>query len=872
MPNSPRYLTMESVHEASRQPRRLDWQGYAFYMLAYFLGAELGHLLSFGEPTFAIFWPPYGIFVAVLLLTERKQWGGVIAASIVANFASDFGLHGRSLLSELGYNLANVCEAVLAALLTQRFLKMPLTFSSMGRYLTFVATAGLVGPVVGATIGSSVVYLSLGQPGEPWSPHSWVLWLVSDAFGVLTFGALIVAWFCEKPVLRRDRLVPAWEAALVLWLVAISAAIGFSWPPHEPQNPVQYPMLVCPALVWAGLRLGRRGALVASMITSLISIAMTAHGYGLYAHYGTTLFEKVTAMQLFILQVQILPLVLAIIVDETRRAERVSSSQYKLLSGVLEGVDDGIVLKDRAGRFHVVNPAAAALYHTTVDEMIGKTDADFLPSDVVAKIREDDLRSIDEERPLLREERWDSPEGDMFFLTTRSPFRDEAGQVGGVIGIVRNITHLRHTSAALIVSEGRFRTLANTGAAGVFETDAQGRCVYLNPRWCELTGLEPEEGLGDGWIRAVHPEDVERVVGYWRGQVAAASEEILQEFRFLRPDGQTIWVHTFASAIRDERAAVRGFIGACLDVTARRQAEESLREANERLEQRVAERTRELQAMNAQLHAEMAARKCVQEKLHDQQLQLAHVSRVSTMGEMAASLAHELNQPLYAIRNYLSGLQRRLAGSELPAYLSDALAEVSRETDRAAEIIRRTRQFVGQGRPHMSPLNLNAIVEDAVELVEFEAKRRGMQVEFKPASGLPLCLADSVALQQVIVNLIRNAFDAMESQPGSDRVVRLETMVEQGQVGLCCHDTGSGIAPDNLPRVFQAFFTTKADGLGMGLAISRTIMEAHGGQLTLQQHDGQGTTFCCFLPVLNEKEYREGNLSSVGTAPAVTSA
>jgi PAS domain S-box-containing protein len=872
MPDSPRYLTMEVVHDTSRPPRRLGWREYALYALAYFIGAELGHLLSFGEPTFAIFWPAYGIFIAVLLLTDRRDWPGVIAASVVANFASDVGLHGRSLLCELGYSLANVCEAVLAALLTQRLVGTPISFSTIGRYLLFVVTAGCVGPVVGATIGASVAYLVLAQPGETWSPQQWVLWLTSDAFGVLTFGALIIAWFCERPVIRRDCQVATWEAALVFLVVAVSAVIGFSWPPDREQLPVQYPMLVCPALVWAGLRLGRRGALVAAMITSLISIAMTAHGYGLYAHYGPTLFEQVTAMQLFILQVQILPLVLAIIVDETRRAEGLSDSQYKLLSGVLEGVDDGIVLKDREGRFHVVNPAAAALYQTTVEEMIGKTDADFLAPEVAEKIYEDDRRSIDEERPLLREERWDSPQGDMFFLTTRSPFRDESGQVAGVIGIVRNITHLRHTSAALIISEGRFRTLANTGALGVFETDATGKCIYLNPRWCEMTGLEPEDGLGDGWLTAVHPEDVERVASYWQDQVARASDEITQEFRFARPDASTVWVHTFASAIRDERGAVRGFIGACLDVTARREAEQSLREANERLEQRVAERTRELQAMNAQLHEEMAARKCVQEKLHDQQLQLAHVSRVSMMGEMAASLAHELNQPLYAIRNYLSGLQRRLAGTDLPPFLSDALGEVSRETDRAAEIIRRTRQFVGVGRPHMSPVDLNAVVEDALALVEFEAKRRSMQVVFKPAEGLPLCLADSVALQQVIVNLIRNAFDAMEPEPRSDRTVVLEITSDQGRVGLCCHDTGSGILPENTPRIFQAFFTTKAEGLGMGLAISRSIIEAHGGELTHRPREGGGTTFCCFLPGLNEKEYREGSLAHAGTASAVTSA
>lgn len=872
MSNLPRYLTMEAVRDGTRPALRLHRWGLLLYAAAYFFGAELGHLLSFGEPRFAIFWPPYGIFVAVLLLVDRRDWWGVIAASIVANFVSDVGLHGRSLLLEFGYSLANVCEAVLAALLTQRFLAMPITFSSVGRYLVFVVTAACIGPVVGATIGSSWAYLLLAEPGEPWLPQPWMLWLAGDAFGALTFGALAIAWFCERPALNRDRQISTWEAALVLGIVAISAIIGFSWPPDATQLPFQYPMLVCPALVWAGLRLGRRGALVAAMITSLISIAMTAHGYGLYSHYGTTLFEKVTAMQLFILQVQVLPLVLAIIVDETHRAEGVSNSQFKLLSGVLEGVDDGIVLKDRAGRFHVVNPAAAALYQTTVDHMIGKTDADFLPPDVAAKIQEDDLRSMEEERPLLREERWDSPQGDMFFLTTRSPFRDESGQVAGIIGIVRNITHLRHTSSALIVSEGRFRTLANTGAAGVFETDAKGSCVYLNPRWSEMTGLAPEESLGDGWIKAVHPEDVERVMSYWREQVALASDEIVLEFRFLRADGQTVWVHTFASAIRDERGAVRGFIGACLDVTARREAEQSLRDANERLEQRVVERTRELQAMNAQLHEEMAARKSVQEKLHDQQLQLAHVSRVSTMGEMAASLAHELNQPLYAIRNYLSGLQRRLVGTDLPPYLSSALAEVSRETDRAAEIIRRTRQFVGQGRPQMSVVELNAIVEDALALVEFEAKRRSMQVHFKPTGGPHLCLADSVALQQVIVNLIRNAFDAMEQKPDSDRTVTLELSRENGQISLCCHDSGTGIAPENLPRIFQAFFTTKAEGLGMGLAISRSIIEAHGGQLTLQPRDPDGTTFCCFLPAVNEKEYCEDIPTGTGAAPVVTSA
>src|SRR5215470_5663970 len=235
--------------------------------------------------------------------------------------------------------------------------------------------------------------------------------------------------------------------------------------------------------------------------------------------------------------------------------------------------------------------------------------------------------------------------------------------------------------------------------------------------------------------------------------------------------------------------------------------------------------------------------------LQRHQAELAHVLRVSAMGEMAAQLAHELTQPLAAIANYAAGSRRRLqASAEPPGELIDVIDHISREALRAGAIIRRLREFLQKSEPRRAPVDVNGLVREVVELVEGEARERGIDVDLILHPGLPMVEADAVEIEQVLVNLTRNAMEAMQQTNGAPPTLSIETRTIGSAVEVFVRDTGPGFGESDPQAIFEPFYTTKPGGLGMGLAICRTIVELHGGTLAASS-DPSGATFRFTLPV-----------------------
>jgi two-component system cell cycle sensor histidine kinase/response regulator CckA len=250
---------------------------------------------------------------------------------------------------------------------------------------------------------------------------------------------------------------------------------------------------------------------------------------------------------------------------------------------------------------------------------------------------------------------------------------------------------------------------------------------------------------------------------------------------------------------------------------------------------------------------DITERKSAAEQLERHQAEMAHVSRLSTMGEMATGLAHELNQPLFAITNYADGCQNLLNGnSQVPPRVRDILENITKEGHRAGEIIRRLRRFVSKLEPGRSSVDVNELVRDALALLAFDARNRGISVHFVPEDELPFVLGDSVQLEQVVVNLILNGFEAMDQNHATNRAIEIETRFRgsgSDAVEIAVSDKGIGLPTDGAERIFEAFFTTKPRGLGMGLSISRSIVEAHGGRLSAENRPGGGAVFRITLPV-----------------------
>ena len=242
---------------------------------------------------------------------------------------------------------------------------------------------------------------------------------------------------------------------------------------------------------------------------------------------------------------------------------------------------------------------------------------------------------------------------------------------------------------------------------------------------------------------------------------------------------------------------------------------------------------------------DLTERQKTEARLQELQSELVHISRLTAMGEMASTLAHELNQPLSAIANYMKGCQRLLenADDERSGMMREAMHSAAEQAMRAGQVIRRLRDFVSRREGERRIESVVKLVEEASALALVGAKDRGARVQFRFDRTHDLVLADKVQIQQVLLNLIRNAIEAMESSERRELVLSTDLVQDGTMLMISVADTGAGIAPEIASQLFQPFVTTKPQGMGVGLSISRTIVEAHGGQISVENNPGGGTIF-----------------------------
>ena len=275
------------------------------------------------------------------------------------------------------------------------------------------------------------------------------------------------------------------------------------------------------------------------------------------------------------------------------------------------------------------------------------------------------------------------------------------------------------------------------------------------------------------------------------------------------------------------------------------------RRVAEELDRRVVERTRQLTAVNEELRKEIIERKQAEEALRRAQAELAHVTRVMTMGELTTSIAHEINQPLAAVVTNANACLRWLAGP-IPnlGEAQEALARITRDGNRASNVIGRIRALVKKGGTEQAHLNVNEVIQEVVGLIQSEIQKTGAVLRMELTADLPLVFGDRVQLQQVILNLVMNGIEAMSGVTDRPRDLLIKSVHhESDKVLVAVQDSGIGVDQDKLEEIFSAFYTTKPQGMGMGLAISRSIVENHGGRLLAVLNDGPGVTFEFALPV-----------------------
>jgi C4-dicarboxylate-specific signal transduction histidine kinase len=336
--------------------------------------------------------------------------------------------------------------------------------------------------------------------------------------------------------------------------------------------------------------------------------------------------------------------------------------------------------------------------------------------------------------------------------------------------------------------------------------------------------------------------------GLWPGVFAALLSVVALDYYFIPP--------LYALGISLEEAPdVIVFVATALFIGwlsgNQKRTQELLSQARDQLDAKVQERTAELKRANEQLQLEIAEREAAQEGLIRAQAEIARIARVTTMGELAASIAHELNQPLGSIVTTGDACLRWLAAN--PPNLDEARQAVEaiiRDGTRASSVLVRTRGLLRRGERLRERLDINDVVREVIALLDGELRRNGVSLRTEMPANLRPVVVDRVLLQQVILNLIMNAMEAIRAVSDRARVLRIRTEEQSsGSIVVLVQDSGVGLDPKQLNRMFEPFYTTKVQGIGMGLTISRSIIEAHGGRLWAVANDGPGSTFCFTVPI-----------------------
>ncbi|CAG0928481.1 two-component system, LuxR family, sensor histidine kinase DctS [Rhodocyclaceae bacterium] len=487
-----------------------------------------------------------------------------------------------------------------------------------------------------------------------------------------------------------------------------------------------------------------------------------------------------------------------------RRRVKVEKERDRLFNLSL----DMLCIAGLDGGFRRVNPAFGRVLGYAAEDITGKPLLDYVhPEDLAGAV--DALRQLAAGRPASFEGRWRAADGSYrWLLWAINPVPEEKL----LYAVAHDITGRREDEEQLKSAYAFRKAMGESLITGIRAIDMEGRIIFVNAAFCRMTGLAEQDLLGRRppfpyWP----PEEAGMLRRHLEQTLAGQVPQGGFEMRIMHRDGRRFDVQMYVSPLIDSGGRQVGWMASMNDITERKRMEAETLRQQERLEQ---------------------------------------TSRLITMGEMASSLAHELNQPLSAIANYCMGSVNRLrSGDYRREEILAAMEKASAQAERAGKIIRRTREFVKKSAPVRAPVALAEIVEEAIGFADIEARKAAVKLRVAVPADLPPVFADRIMIEQVVLNLVKNGIEAMQQTPPGERTLGLDARLGgDGMVEAAVSDRGCGLNDEQIERLFTPFFTTKPEGMGMGLNICRSIVEYHDGRLWVEPNPGGGSVFRFTLP------------------------
>jgi PAS domain S-box-containing protein len=805
----------ESV--ASQVPSRNSWVSNApldlrtivtglLVFVGYYVGAKIGFALTFQPRPVSVLWPPNSILVAALLLTPPRVWWFILLAAFPAHWAAQLQSHVPPLMI-LCWFISNSCEAVIGAGLARYLVGGPIRFASVRNMGIFCLCVVFVGPFLSSFLDAALVVWNRWGQGGYWQLIR--IRLFSNVLAALIVVPLIITWATNgTQALRKARPTRYLEAcALLIGLLLVSYVVLYEFGSGTDAALLFLPL---PFLLWAAVRFGALGASTAISIVGFLAIWSASHGHGPFS--GGTAEQNALSIQIFLIVLAITLLFLATVIEER-------------ITGEIE-------LCESESRFRIVADAAPVLIWMSgvdklctffnkpwleftgrgMEEELGNGWADSVHADDLQRCLKIYTEAFDVRQPFVRQYRLRRHDGEYRWVSDQGVARyDAQGGFVGYIGSCVDVTELVNKDHALRESEERMRLAAEAVNLGIWEWDLGKDEIWAtNARRALLEWPASGKIRFEDFISRVHPEDRDHL---WQlvEDAIHKGQDYDSEYRLILPDGIVRWVSTRGSVHRDADGKPARVLGITIDISPRKEAE---LEAKQRRDE------------------------------------LSHLSRVALIGEMSASIAHELNQPLAGIVSNAGAGQRFIdRGNVDLREIRELLADIAADARRASDIVRDIRSMIRKEGLQRHCVNLNDVVKNVVQMLSADALLRSSELKTSLDSTLPIVEADPIQLQQVLINLILNAFDAMQDTPVSRRRVEITTRQNGDRtVRASVRDYGTGISADASERMFEQFFTTKSEGLGMGLAIVRSIVESHGGTLVAENADGGGARFSFSLP------------------------